>query len=718
MRPLVALFVLPSLLAGAAFCAGLALAQTPADARTGEFFLVDDGGRQQQAVHLESQVTMDISGMTNRVVLRQSFTNDTGSWQEGIYVFPLPEDSAVNAMKMLLEEREIIGDIRERAEARRVYEQARSEGRRAALTEQQRPNLFTQRVANIAPGETISIELQYIQALHYEDGRFSLRFPMTLTPRYIPGAPLSALPVTGSFRSSGQGWASATTAVPDAAEITPPYHANTAHNMLSMTIRLDAGLPLANVASPTHELVTTPLPGPGPLQLQFRDGAVRMDRDFELQWTPDAGSAPQAAAFVDAREDGTYVQLMLLPPRIEDSVTRLGREFIIVLDTSGSMEGNSIVQAKQSVEIALRRLRDDDWFNIVEFNSGYQPLYPASVPATPANIEAARRFVQSLQAEGGTEMLPALRFALTAPPANRAGESQLKQIVFITDGSVGNEQQLFALIRTELRDARLFTVGIGSAPNSYFMREAAESGRGTYVHIQDSAQVTQRMNTLLHKLENAAMTDLSISWPTGMSVEHYPSVIPDLYLGEPLFVTARASGSIPARANIRIAGAIAGRNWERTLVVDMTDTGGSTAGQPVTRSSLASYWARQKVEGLLDAALSQGSQDEAARAQMRNAVLAVALPYQLLSPYTSFVAVENRISRPANVPSGSHAVGNTPPAGQTLAEQMANQLTQQVVYPATATPADLLVASGVVALVFALLLRWPRRREEKHARHW
>jgi Ca-activated chloride channel family protein len=464
-------------------------------------------------------------------------------------------------------------------------------------------------------------------------------------------------------------------------------------------------------------MAVSPLSGPGPVELHFRAGDVRMDRDFELEWTPEQGTAPQAAAFVDTRAEGTFVQLMLLPPRIEESVIRLGREFIIVLDSSGSMEGNSIVQAKQSVEVALDRLRDGDWFNIVDFDSGYRTLFSASAPATPANIEQARRFVQGLQADGGTEMLPALQFALTAPPVETSGESLLKQIVFITDGSVGNEQQLFALIRAELADARLFTVGIGSAPNSYFMREAAESGRGTYVHIQDTAQVTQRMDTLLRKLENAVMTDLAITWPTGVTAEYYPSTIPDLYLGEPLFVTARVAGNIPPRPEIRIAGAIAGRQWERSIEVDTTDTAGSSAGEPVSRSSLASYWARQKMEALLDAALSQGSNDEVARAQLRNAVLAVALPYQLMSPYTSFVAVENRISRPPQRSLNSGAVANSPPAGQVLAAQLAAMPgMQQVVYPATATAADLLIASAIVALVFALLLRWPRRRGDRYAR--
>ncbi len=690
-------------------------AQTPQDARTGEFFLTS-GGRTRAALHQKTDVTMDITGMTARVNVRQAFTNDTAEWQEGTYVFPLPEDSAVNAMKMLVGDREIIGDIRERAEAKRVYEQARSEGRRAALTEQQRPNLFTQKLANLAPGETISIELQYIQALRYEDGRFSLRFPMTLTPRYIPGKLLSALDANGAYASEGSGWAAATDAVPDAAEITPHYIAAPADsdsNTLSMTVRLDAGLALTRVGSPTHDMAVFDRGGgPGRISMSLRAGRTRMDRDFELEWAPETGAAPQAAVFIDPRDEGTFMQIMLLPPRIEEPVTPLGREVIIVLDSSGSMGGESMVQAKQSVELALTGMRACDWFNIIDFDSSFQPLFPASQPVTPDTIARARLFVQALQADGGTEMFGALRFALTEPPAVADGQDLLQQIVFITDGAVGNEDALFALIDATLDDARLFTVGIGSAPNSYFMRKAAETGRGTYTYINDTRRVAESMSALMRKLENAVMADLSVEWPAGVDAEYYPASIPDLYLGEPLFVTARLDGNISARQNILVSGTIAGQPWQRQLTVDMANASGGTAGQPVSASSLASYWARQKIDGLLNTAFTGSGNDAAFKERLRQQVLDVALPYQLLSPYTSFVAVENRISRPAQRALASTAIGNTPPNGQLFAAQMA---AQQVQYPATATAAGAWLLGGSLALLCAALSLLSLRREKEFA---
>jgi Ca-activated chloride channel family protein len=480
-----------------------------------------------------------------------------------------------------------------------------------------------------------------------------------------------------------------------------------------MLVRLDAGLALTRVGSTTHDMAVSDRGGgPGRVEMRLRAGRTRMDRDMELEWAPQASAAPQAAVFVDPRAEGTFMQVMLLPPRIEAPVTRLGREVIVVLDSSGSMGGESMEQARQSVELALNGLRAGDYFNIIDFDSAFQTLFPASQPATPANIARAQRFVQALQADGGTEMFPALQFALTEPPAFVAGQDLLQQIVFITDGAVGNEDALFALIDAELGDARLFTVGIGSAPNSYFMRKAAETGRGTYTYINDTTRVAERMSALLRKLENAVMADLSVEWPAGVAAEYYPASIPDLYLGEPLFVTARLAGKVPARQNILISGTIAGQPWQRQLTVDTTQAAGGTAGQPLSASSIASYWARQKIDGLLNTAFGAGN-DAAFKERLRQQVLAVALPYQLLSPYTSFVAVEKRISRPAHSGLASNALGNEPPAGQLLAAQMA--ALQQVQYPATATAAGAWLLAGSLALLCVALLLLTLRREKEYA---
>jgi Ca-activated chloride channel family protein len=670
-------------------------AQTPDLARAGEFFLTSGQGLVRPALQLQTEVSMHIEGVTSRVSVKQSFTNDSSEWQEGTYVFPLPDDSAVNAMRLLLGEREIVGEIRERVEAQQIYRLARNAGQKAALVEQQRPNMFTQKVANIAPGESVTVELQYIQAVRYENGRFSLRFPMTITPRYIPGMPLHEMTVYGEYASSGDGWARPTAAVPDADEITPPYLPHVLHNTVTLDLMLDAGMELASLRSPSHRLeILESLQQDNLYHITLEGGSAGMDRDFELEWLPQSSNTPQAATFFDSVDGDTYLQVMLMPPQVQTEDAALDREIVIIIDTSGSMAGTSIAQARQSVEFALSRLQPGDRFNVIEFNSDYQPLFPASVPASPANVAGARNFVRNLDADGGTEMYPALQWALAAGDAQQP-ENFLKQIVFVTDGSVGNEEQLFTLLRNELGSARLFTVGIGSAPNSYFMRKAAELGRGTYTFISDLAQVTSNMDALFRKLDNAVMAGLRLDWPAGVEVETYPSAIPDLYLGEPLFVTAKMAGATPRTFSVGIRGQRQGRDWTRRLNV----TGTAPADEKTAlTSSIASYWARQKIAALSDQLHAGVSVEE-----VKSQVLAVALPFQLMSRYTSFVAVEKVVAR-TNQPLLTSKLGNQPPAGQLLAAQMAGQnlLAQQLSYPATATPAALYLAAGVLVLILAL----------------
>lgn len=678
-------------------------AQTPDLAKAGELFLTSGNGHVRPALQLHTDVTMQIEGMTSRVSVKQAFTNDSGEWQEGTYVFPLPEDSAVNAMKLLLGERAIIGEIHERVEAQQIYRDARNAGRKAALVEQQRPNMFTQKVANIAPGETVTVELQYIQAVRYENGRFSLRFPMTITPRYIPGTPAADTDLHGRYASSGDGWGKATPAVPDAHAITPPYLPQGLQNSVRLDITLNAGMELASLRSSSHRLqILESLQQDNLYHMTLEGGTTSMDRDFVLEWMPQAGNVPQAAAFIDSVAGDTYMQVMLMPPQPQ-AAAALDREIIIIIDTSGSMAGTSIAQARQSVEFALAQLKANDHFNVVEFNSDYQPLFPASVPASAANVVEALAFVRSLDADGGTEMYPALQWALEANAGN-AQKGLLKQIVFITDGSVGNEEQLFALLRSELGSARLFTVGIGSAPNSYFMRKAAELGRGSYTFISDIAEVTSGMDALFGKLGNALMAGMQLEWPAGLDVESYPSIIPDLYLGEPLFVTAKITGAMPQALRIGLNGRMQGKDWDRTL--DVTRPAPAQEKTALT-SSIASYWARRKIAVLTDLEHA-GADAETVKAQ----VLAVALPFQLVSRHTSFVAVEERVSRTDHALSSSK-LGNQPPAGQMLAAQMAGQnvLAQQLAYPATATPATLYLIAGLLAFALALWFHgWGRSK--------
>ena len=519
-------------------------------------FAGEQPGHYTPAILLDSKVRFDISGMVATVEVEQSFRNDSGRALEGVYGFPLPDDAAVRHMEMIIGERRIVGKIREKAEAQEIYRKAKAAGKKASLVEQQRPNLFTNRVANINAGETVVVRLEYVQQLAFDNGEFSLRFPTTMTPRYMPGR--SIAPPAGEEAPPALavnpylGWAEPTDQVPDADAISPLQYPQEGDehrplNPLEVTVRLDMGMPLARVDAPYHDIVLARRAGVYSISLAA--GVTEMDRDFVLTWQPVSGAAPTAALFTEEVGEEYFGLLMVLPPAAERAAPAPPREIVFVVDTSGSMGGTAIAQARDSVSRALRELRPEDRFNIIEFNSTHRALYRRPVPATRHHVQRAQEFVRLLQATGGTEMLPALRAALEPGQETDALEEQLalRQVIFITDGAVGNEVALFEEISARLGNSRLFTVGIGSAPNSWFMREAARFGRGSHTHIGSLEEVGDKMAALFAQLSQSAVLDLDVAWPAaGRSLARAPA--------RPL--------PGPAPAGVRAASARPGQ-WEK-----------------------------------------------------------------------------------------------------------------------------------------------------------
>ena len=370
--------------------AGTAEEISPMNVQSGTLLLKMQAGI-VTATRMNTDVTMSVSGLVARVSVRQEFHNDGDEWTEGVYVFPLPDQAAVDRMRLHIGERFIEGEIREKEKARKEYERARNEGRKASLVEQQRPNLFTTSVANIAPGERVVVEIEYLENLRYDNGTFAIRFPMTLTPRYIPGAPLPD--------RKGSGWAPDSDRVTDASLITPPQVTASADHRITLTASIDAGLPLEIVASRYHPV--TVAEDRGRYTVSLANDRVPMDQDFELVWRPLPSAEPRAMVFRETIAGQPHYLLMVVPPDTGQHATLvMPRELIFVVDTSGSMHGNSIAQAKQALERALDGLAANDRFNIIEFNSTTRALYHQSVPADAARVLHARQFVQGLEANG------------------------------------------------------------------------------------------------------------------------------------------------------------------------------------------------------------------------------------------------------------------------------------------------------------------------------
>ncbi len=660
------------------------------EATGGELLLREEGsGYYHKALQLESKVDIQVSGMVAEVALQQQFRNSSDRWVEAVYVFPLPDNAAVNYLQMQIGERVIVGEIKEKQAARKIYRQARAAGKKAALVEQQRPNMFTNRVANIGPGETVRVSLRYVQRVAYREGEFSLRFPMTIIPRYIPGRPLAEKELQSLSVDPSLGWAVDTGQVADASQITP-LQTSQGGPAVSIQASIDMGLPLAQVQSVFHDMQLSR--SEHRYQLQLTETGVLMDRDLLLQWRAQAGTEPRAAFFSEEVAGEHYGLLMVLPP-VGSVVPSLARELIFVVDTSGSMGGTSILQAKASLQFALAQLVGHDRFNIIEFNSSARALFPRAMLASHHNLARASEFVRHLDAGGGTEMMQALQMALSKQEPQQESrqihkseveQDYLRQVVFITDGAVGNEMALFQEIQQTLGSSRLFTVGIGSAPNSWFMRKAAQVGGGQFSYIGDLGQVQKQMQRLFNGISRPLVVDLTVDWPG--TVEAYPQRIPDLYPGQPVLVSAQMKTPL-LQQSIIVRGRSAGQRWQREIKLP------AASGNVSSHRGVASLWARQKIEELLDQRIL-GVEETAVRSQ----VLPVALTHQLVSPYTSFVAVEAVISRPAEEHLLSQAA---------LAARPQGQAAQPYAYPKTAAGWMVQLLLGLSMLIpWLARLRW------------
>ena len=592
---------------------------------------------------VKSEVRISVTGPIVRTTVTQTFHNTTGRCVEGLYVYPLPELSAVDTLKMTIGSRVIVGEIREREQARKEYEQAKSEGRKAALVEQQRPNVFTTSVSGVMPGDEAIIEIAYQEMAQYENGEYRLRFPMVVAPRYTPAhASVAAkLPFTPSSSNNNGG-------------------------TIALSVDLQPGYSVRNIVSAQAKSETL---GNRHYRVTADSSTLDASHDFELSWQPDLGANPEATVLTEKLGEETYALVMVTPPA--RSSIRLPRETIFIIDSSGSMEGASMQQAKAALLLALGDLKPGDKFNIIDFDSMARPLFSDSQFADASSIASAKSFVEKIDADGGTEMLKALQLAMPEHPTTPSGT--VRQVIFMTDGQVGNEQELFSFIHARLGESRLFTVGIGAAPNSHFMRNAARFGRGTFTYIGDVQQVQERMSELFGKLDAPVMTSISVHSSDSIA-ESWPERVPDLYRGEPLVVAMRVHN---ANAKITLHGNIGNEKWSKELTLPAA--GGSDG---ITR-----LWGREKIESLMDH-LSDGSDPNGVEA----AVIAVALQHHLVSQYTSLVAIDqtpqglNATCKAEPLPTGNGADAD---ADGTL--------------PQTATPAGLLLLIGASLTAVALI---------------
>lgn len=595
-----------------------------------------EGGELGAFPLLRTSVAAEISGPLGRTRVRQEYGNPYGEVIEAVYIFPLPSMAAVTDFVLEAGGRRIVGLVRPREEAERIYRRARARGQTASLLTQERPNIFTQSVANVEPGGEVTVELTFFERLSYEDGRFEWVFPTVVGPRYIPGnpQPASARPEgetaeenTGlAGQSPAGGTAPPTDQVGDAHRITPPVlrPGEASGPRLDLTVTVETPVPIRRLEVPSHQVT---IDEESPTRRTVRlvdDGKTALDRDFVLRFGL-AGEVTEMGLLAHRRGSDGYFLLDVQPPVDPADALVMPREISFILDVSGSMSGQPLDLAREVIDLALARLRPDDRFNLYVFASGSGRLWPEARAGTEENLAAARRFLESQQGGGGTEMLAGVSHALLGShdPAS------LQMFVFLTDGFVGNEEAILRLIREQRGEARFFAFGIGSSVNRYLIDGIGEHGGGSsHVVLPREGEVERAARRLLAVIDSPVLVDPEIDW-RGLPVEEvYPGSLPDLYAGGTLELIGRYTG--PARGTVVLSGRRGTRRVSYELEVDLP------AIQPA-HAVLGPVWARHKIHELSGRML--GAADEE-RSHLVQAITELALDHRLASAYTAFVAVD------------------------------------------------------------------------------
>lgn len=614
------LFVSATLWLGLAFVFfGNVSAQTVTE---GALKAVGAGGKSLGNCPLKhTDVKAEISGFLARTRVTQEFENNFAEKIEAVYVFPLSNKAAVDEMAMTVGSRVVKSRIMRREEARDVYETAKNNGQAAALLDQERANIFTQSVANILPGERVKIEISLVETLKYEAGTYEFVFPTVVAPRYIPAQ------------------------VSDANKISPPVALTRAGHDISIEVNLDAGVPIESIESKSHQIETNRLSATRAV-VRLKNEKEIPNKDFILRYDV-SGKKIADAVLTHRSERGGFFTLILQPPDDPPAADVTPKEIVFVLDTSGSMSGFPIEKAKEAMKLALDGLYPNDTFNLITFAGDTAILFPEPVAATPENLEKARQFLESRSGSGGTEMMKAIKAALDPSDST----AHVRIVCFMTDGMVGNEAEIIAEVQRH-PNARVFSFGIGGSVNRLLLDKIAVEGRGEAEFVSLSDDGSAAAKRFHERVRAPLLTDVAVDWNNLPVADVYPQKTQDLFSAKPVVLHGRftAAGS----GTIRLRGKQAGREIVREITVKFPE-------RETAHDTLATLWARSRVEDLT-------KQDyENKKPEIKEAITNLGLEFRLLTPFTSFVAVEElvtteggqprRVEVPVELPEGVSAEG-------------------------------------------------------------
>ncbi len=571
-----------------------------------------------------TSVVAEIHAGLARVTMIQWFHNPYEESLEATYLFPLPSSAAVDRMDMTCGDRLIEGRVMEREAARQAYEQALEDGRKAALLEQERDNLFTQSIANLCPGEEVQITLQYVEQVALEDGVYELSFPMTPGPRFSPP------------------W------VEDRARLDTPYTTQLI-NGVDITVYIDEGMPVHSIWSDSHDIVVHEESLKG-AEIGTADEVIAPDRDFVLSWSLE-GAAPGVGVIAHRPygDEPGIIAVSFEPPALDEHFVARPRELLFVIDSSGSMSGWPYESARAAVLLALNEMGPEDSFNLVRFSGAATSLFDRPQPSTAETRARARQWLASFRG-GGTNMDQGIIHSLTMP----GDPDAMRLVLMLTDGYVGGEERMFELVREHIGEARMFSMGVGSSVNRYLLEGLAEMGRGDVIYHYGSKPLAEAVGEFYGRIAHPALSDIVIDWGGLEVFEQYPSQVPDLWAGQPLRVVARYEPGERAQAGmvdsvVTVRGVLGTEPvaWELPLTVPVTTP---------EHEALSSLWARRKIRDL------EWYPDGRSPAEVKEAVIDVALEHHLVSRYTSLVAIDDQPS-PCGPAGLQISVPNAAPAG-------------------------------------------------------
>ena len=526
-----------------------------------------------------TSVQAKVAGNLSRVEVTQKFQNPFTATLEAVYVFPLPDEAAVDDMEIKIGDRIIKGNIKKREEAVAIYEQAKQQGRTAGLLEQERDNIFTQSLANIKPGEEIDVTIRYTDSLKFEGGNYEFVFPMVVGPRYIPGTPIDPN-ATSATAPAPMTLNEDSDRVPDASRLNAPIlpsGTRSGHD-INVTVEIDAGVAIKDVRSPSHQinieyLNSSPLAGgtEGGQIVRVKLGGEDTipNKDLILRYQV-AGNNTEATVLTQSDSRGGHFAIYLIPALEYSTNEIVPKDVVFLVDTSGSQQGDPLMKCQELMRRFINGLNPYDTFSILDFSSSVRQLSRTPLPNTPENRAKAINYINNLHAGGGTEMLSGIRAAINVPtPAGR-----LRSVVLLSDGYIGNENEIFAEVQKHMQSGnRLYSFGAGSSVNRFLLNRVAEIGRGISRIIRHDEPTEEVAEKFFRQINNPVLMNIQITWEgTGENPVIYPAVAPDLFAEQPLVLFGRKQDGIAGKFHISGIAA-GGKRYQKTFNLNFEETG-------------------------------------------------------------------------------------------------------------------------------------------------